>query len=287
MKNTKITVSTNSDHKCVELSVHIDKYLRGPGLWKINNDILGDEKYLEEIRRTINSVWSDHQGQNIAARYDFLKYKIRQTTKRYCKEKAQKRNLKERELMLEIEHLEQIQELQASLSEENINKLTNNKQELDSLLQYKAKGAWVRSRITYIESHDKSNSFFHSLAKEKHEKQTITELVVDNVETKDQKHILNELKTFYKSLYTTQFLENDTYETNKDNAAFLNVPTVSETEKEISERDISLAELKASLDDFSNNKTPGSDGLSKEFYVALWHEMGPILLETSVRKEIY
>ena len=80
----------------------------------------------------------------------------------------------------------------------------------------------------------------------------------------------------------------DIHENNKDNAALLNIPTVSETEKEISDRDISLNELKASLDDFSNNKTPGSDGLSKEFYVAFWHEMGPILLETlNFCKEIY
>ena len=171
---------------------------------------MGDEQYRDEIRRTINSVWTNHQCQDIATQYDFLKYKIRQSTKRYCKEKAHRRNLKERELMLEIEHLEHIQDVQGSLSEENSNKLTNNKQELECLLQYKAKGAWVRSRITYVELHEKSNRFFHSLAKEKHEKQTISELVVENVKTKDQKHILTELESFYKSLYSTQFVGNNT-----------------------------------------------------------------------------
>ena len=176
VKSTRITPSIKSDHKCVELTAHIDKYIRGPGLWKINNDILSDEVYKDEIRNTIETVWRDNQNYDIAARYDFLKYKLRQTTKRYCKIKAKGRNLRERELLLKIEHLDQIQDEQGALTEQEQQNLSTFKQDLEHLLQYKAKGAWVRSRIEYIELHEKSNSFFHSIAKEKHEKQTIFKL---------------------------------------------------------------------------------------------------------------
>ena len=46
------------------------------------------------------------------------------------------------------------------------------------------------------------------------------------------------------------------------------------------ETEITLKELTNSLEEFENNKTPGCDGLTKEFYVAFWNHLGPILLQT-------
>ena len=46
------------------------------------------------------------------------------------------------------------------------------------------------------------------------------------------------------------------------------------------EAEITIKELKDSLDEFENNKTPGCDGLTKEFYATFWNLLGPILLQT-------
>ena len=40
VNSTRIRSSIGTDHKCVDLHVNIDKYNRGPGLWKFNNEIL-------------------------------------------------------------------------------------------------------------------------------------------------------------------------------------------------------------------------------------------------------
>ena len=277
---TKITSSVKTDHKCVELLIHIDKYKRGPGLWKINNDILNDSEYTNNIKTLIERVWRENNEQNLAVRYDYLKHQIRNETKKHCKIKAKQRNLKEKQLLIEIDQLELKQDQQQILTEEEKHTLLLKRQEIDSILQEKAKGAWVRSRIQYIEFHEKSTAFFHSLAKEKQEKHTISKLIIENTEIKDGKAILKELESFYTKLYTTQFNNNNVYESKIDPNTFTDITVLSYVDKECMERELTLSELRTSLQQFKNNKTPGCDGLSKEFYIAFWNEIGPKMLET-------
>ena len=50
----------------------------------------------------------------------------------------------------------------------------------------------------------------------------------------------------------------------------LNIPTLSEDQKNISEGKISAEECYRLLDSFDNNKTPGNDGIPIEFYMIFW-----------------
>ena len=45
VNNTRICSSIRTDHKCVDLHVKIDKYNRGPGMWKLNNEIPVDHEH--------------------------------------------------------------------------------------------------------------------------------------------------------------------------------------------------------------------------------------------------
>ena len=169
--------------------------IRGPGLWKLNNEILFDQEYLTTTKNLIERVWTENPHLDIATRYDFLKYEIRRHTKQYCKKRSQQKKLKEREILNRIEHLEQIQQSSGLSYKESV-ELEEHKQELDIILESKAKGAWIRSRIMYLELHEKSNSFFHSLAKEQHLKQTIRKLNNGSIDIIDPKNIQVELQTF-------------------------------------------------------------------------------------------
>ena len=53
----------------------------------------------------------------------------------------------------------------------------------------------------------------------------------------------------------------------------------SEEQKQLCEGEISLEELKAVLDSFQNNKSPGNDGIPIEFYKVCWD-----LISDSFRK---
>ena len=134
-------------------------------------------------------MWTDKSITNIATRFDYLKYKIRQTTKQYCKTKSQNQKLKERELLHNIERLEDRQQL-SDLTRDEKELLENSRLELEHILEYKARGFWVRSRISEIEQNEKSNAFFYSIAKEQHAKKTIHKIKKHNFHILDQKAIL-------------------------------------------------------------------------------------------------
>ena len=81
-------------------------------------------------------------------------------------------------------------------------------------------------------------------------------------------------------MYSTKYESIDQYNQSVDIEAFKELPKLTEEDKNAMENDITLAELSKSLNEFQNNKSPGCDGLTKEFYQCFWKELGPMLLET-------
>ena len=158
--------------------------------------------------------------------------------------------------------------------------LENSRLELEHILEYKARGFWVRSRISEIKQNEKSNAFFYSIAKEQHAKKTIHKIKKHNFDILDQKAILTELQLFYKKLYTTRFKNSNDYTRIEKNSVFEKVLKITNDDRTDMEAEITIKELKDSLDEFENNKTPGCDGLTKEFYATFWNLLGPILLQT-------
>ena len=60
----------------------------------------------------------------------------------------------------------------------------------------------------------------------------------------------------------------------------LSTPKLSEDEKSLCEGKLTLNECWNALSSMKNGKGPGNDGFTKEFYVAFFGELGPLLLET-------
>ena len=76
---------------------------------------------------------------------------------------------------------------------------------------------------------------------------------------------MNELKAFYSSLYTRQ--------STKSESAYLaylhtvNISKLTESERDFCEGKLAKKEIWKAMNSMANNKSPGNDGLSKEFYV--------------------
>ena len=83
--------------------------------------------------------------------------------------------------------------------------------------------------------------------------------------TTDSYRILSEQKPFYQNLYKT----NDSVEASDSIEAFLNrlnIPKLSEEQRQSCEGRITTEECRTIIATFQNNKCPGNDGLSIEFY---------------------
>lgn len=94
-----------------------------------------------------------------------------------------------------------------------------------------------------------------------------------------QESIAKEQAQFYQDLYTSQRPDIDRH----DQVFFPNekkIKELTEEEQQSCERPITKEECHEALKDMQNNKTPGTDGLSAEFYKHFWNQISTIMLNS-------
>uniref|UniRef100_A0A3B3XUJ8 Reverse transcriptase domain-containing protein n=1 Tax=Poecilia mexicana TaxID=48701 RepID=A0A3B3XUJ8_9TELE len=141
-------------------------------------------------------------------------------------------------------------------------------------LNEKSKSFLVRSRVKHLEENEKcTRYFFRKLLKSKH---WINSLVTENgEEIKNSEQINTEVYEFYKKLYENK-------ETNEEELPyFLTKLTnkLTERERKNLDQEITIEELTKAMQSMQNNKTPGRDGLPKEFYACFWDIIKEPLLQ--------
>ena len=110
--------------------------------------------------------------------------------------------------------------------------------------------------------------------------QTMSELYIDDQKSKysnNPSEILKSAKNVYQNLYTRDKVSESATE------ELLNkIPPNRKTSKEhfkLCEAEICLDEIIKAINSQKNNKSPGNDGLTAEFYKQFLNELAPILLE--------
>ena len=192
-----------------------------------------------------------------------LKQKIISYSKKFSKRKASNSNLdlykKEKELesletlpsqLISTCILERIDLLQSYISSAHIKKI---------------RGSLLRNKIPTFEDCEPKISFLNSLEKRRGEQNMIYNLFDENSQT--LKCGTEEVKQvafdFYSSLYKNEPVDETMQNmfTDKINKKLRNV------DKDYLDQNLSEQELYNALLKLQNNKTPGIDGLTKEFYV--------------------
>lgn len=123
----------------------------------------------------------------------------------------------------------------------------------------------IRARLRWAEEGEKPTKYFCSLESRNYVNKTIPKLVKeDGSIINKQEDILEEVKQFYSNLYTYQEQEQDLKI--KDILNIQNSQTLSEEEKSKLEGEITEEEIAVVLKKMKNNKSPGSDGFSADFF---------------------
>ena len=204
--------------------------------------------------------------------WDLIKYKIRQDTIAYSKEKARERKVKLSETEKKLQHCQELYDEDPST--ENMKKL----QILKTEYEYTAQGVIVCSRAKRYEQGGKSNKYFLNLESSRGKKNSIRKIFIkDQTPTTNSKAILNELCKFYSNLY----LENPDSCSETQTDCFLrgiSMPKHSDAQKLKCEEKLTVSECYNSLKSFQKNKTPDNDGLTAEFYLAVWPILGKHLV---------
>ena len=137
-------------------------------------------------------------------------------------------------------------------------------------------GALIRSRTGWLDYGEKPSKYFLNLENKNRVNKNINEIKLDeNNYITDQSRILKELKKFYQQLYEEkEVVQDEAY------APIIEPKRISGEERENLEGPITKAELDVALKKMKNNKSPGLDGYSPEFFKKIWPQLGDFFLES-------
>lgn len=177
---------------------------------------------------------------NYSSRWEFFKFKVREISIQFGKERN--KYLREQEVKL-IKELDDYSKRTPMLDSDKT-AFINLKSKLDECSSRRARGAFIRSKAKWIEDGERNTAYFCGLEKRRQERNLINTLMINNVECMEPKVIAEEVYKFYKELYTPSSSDKDTalLENIKHN-----IPTISEDFKNLCNADIEMFELEAAV----------------------------------------
>lgn len=255
------------DHSAVFTKLYIHSNKRGPGYWKMNNELLNNDEFNANVERIVSKITKNQQNKSSVFVWETIKIEVKEMAIRLSIMNGQKRNAEKDILQKELDEVNKRLDAQY-----NVNELQIRKEELESKLDdvYKreARGAQLRSKAKYVENKETALKYFKNLEKV-HQMNNVIECLQtesgDIVNSDDL--ILKECCKFYKELYSSQRIEDDCIESYVEKTE---IPTLNNKDRELCDTDITEEEVYEAIRNLKNNKSPGIDGITPEFYKKHW-----------------
>ena len=271
--SNKILPCSFSDHDFIEFGLSLDNF---PGyrncVWKFNNSLLSNSDYVTLIVKLIerNTLLIPNYD-CLAEWWDNLKNEIRKASIKFSSSLKKKVNLERNALTKEIIRAKNA--FHSGLSDGSAIKDAENK--LLSIVQREAEGAKIRLRAQWIEEGEKPTRYFFRLEKKRADKNHFASLFdQDGTERTSRNHLKKILVNFYTKLYSKDSLDMQIQTHLIDDLGF----SLTDCECELCEGSFTKDELFPSLKGLQTGKSPGSDGLSTEFYVKFWNSLCNLLI---------
>jgi len=113
--------------------------------------------------------------------------------------------------------------------------------------------------------------------KRNYNKKTIRELrLEDESTTINDKQILDQIENYFRDLYTS--VKTFSQDESDEFTQHLQIPKLSDEDRDSLEGSLSYEECKNVLGSFQNDKSPGEDGFTVEFYKFFYDLLGENLL---------
>lgn len=291
ISETSISNGISSDHKIVKIHIKASNFKKGCGQWRMNNSLLKNKQFTEELRGLIRDFQRDQPDVEIMSaqqKFDFLKFKVREFSITKSKQIAKEQRAEMIDLENKIRDLEK-QANEDKQNEEIQTELFECQHKLEEHHNRITQGLILQSRCQFYELGEKNNKFFLNLIKRNQEKSTIRTLKHNNDLADNDSSIIEMLKDFYANLYSSKG--------NIDCNEWINtlknldlIPQLNEDEKNMLRSPITIEEIGIALSTFTPNKSPGNDGLAAEFYQFYWEDIKDMLFdsyqESIIKKEM-
>ena len=275
-----------SDHAPIIITISLQDQPRGPGSWKLNNSLLKEDKFITMIKKEIMNFKLIHaatpynQDYVMAKNSDIeflndpiifwesLMATLRGSIISYSIEKGREKKSRFKKLEETVKALD-LKVTSGKASTQDFVQLKEHNITMIYLRQEELKGAFIRSRAEWHELGEKPSRYFLNLENKNRINKTINEIKMDdNTIINDQQRILSELREFYAKLYSNKKMNEES-----DYIPTLNPTELSPEQKQALEQDITRKELDVAVKSLKNNKAPGPDGFSPEFYKLFWPQL--------------
>lgn len=263
-----------SDHCRLEMGVNSSAPRRGPGYWRFNNYWLTDNDFTEEMRVRIQNAMEDDMT-NPNTRWEWVKYKIREFSIAYTIRRSREQKTwiaqAEKRLLLLTENEEPAPEVVLEIS--------SLKRELAEVEKHKANRALFKSKANWMQLGERPTAFFLGLEKRQYKDKTITSIKDDDGRIRTTNDdILEYERKYFSSIY-------------KEDPAALgpledldvlkeHIPQVSPAHRQMNDLPFSHRDFLFALKQLNKNKTPGSDGITPEFYLHFWEELHQLFFDS-------
>jgi exonuclease III len=297
---TDILSKYRSDHAPIKITLTFSNHTHGKSNWKFNNSLLSDVEFVNMVKKCINEIKIQYAASPYDPHYilhcpnahlqltisdqlflETLLCQLRGKIISYSANKKRQSTKVEAQLEKDIQTIENLIKGNPTNFNEYSQKLEDFNLELETIRNKKAQGAIIRSRAVWHEQGEKSTKYFCNLENRNYVNKSIQKLETENgTILTDITDILKEQKLFYENLYTNKDNEDNLDELLNSLINTDSLNKISESEKQTKEGPITYTELLASLKRAKNNKSPGMDGYTIEFYKFFWRDIGHFLLRS-------
>ncbi len=279
--SAEILPGFHSDHSLICLMFDNNDIKTGKGFWKFNSSLLYDSEYVHSIKSIIAECSIKYKYiEDKRVTWELVKMDIRNFTVPFCINKKKKDQVHEN--LLYKRHAELFELIQTNINDKDIEtEYKNINTEIEQIERHKARGIILRSKCRWTEEGEHNTSYFLRLEKNNFCNKLISQLDLNGVIVKDPNEILEAEKNFYNDLYRKPNTNEELLDINTK--IFTNnktIPQLSEIDKEFCDAEISETEILASIKQLKNGKSPGSDGLTAEFYKFFWVDIKTLLTDS-------
>ena len=272
IKSVEYINNTWSDHAGIRLEVGGREGSANQRPWCFNASFLGDVVFMKSMRffmKRMMDEWNDDE--NMSVWWESVKIRIKNKCVRYGIEKRKRENAEEDHLRKQLNEEIKLLDEEGNICTE---KYVDLKEKLSALEVAKCRGAAIRSRIQYMYEGERSTAFFLGLEKQKQNKTEIKEVLDNNGQIiTDKEEILKVVRDYYECLFKKDACDKDSV----GEALEALKKTLSREDSVWCDCEFSVQEIYSAIDGLNKNKSPGSDGLTAEFYVGFKEILAPVV----------
>lgn len=276
IRSSEIRPAAQSDHSAVFFSLQTIPITRGPGIWRFDNALLLDKNFINKMSLFLETYVPSEELDSPHVQWDFFKFKIREFCMAYTRSSRASLKSKMEGLRRELTLLERDNPSVHSNKDELYR---SKKKELADLELLKANQLIFRARANWAQFGERPNRFFLNLEKRKAKANTFSvALTDDGRSTSDPREILQLTRNFYDNLYSLNSV--DLAPLDSFDWKSLDIPQISKEHFDSLEGAYSEREFHRALLSMNRGKSPGSDGLTVDFYVKFWDLLKAPLLDS-------